>query len=129
MEVFSVRGGVFIVGRMGWDLDCTWLHQLPLLRVWLLKPLHVSSKSHFPLNFSLLVKRRTWKVVEWSFAACAFLLRMLGHALQVFMVRVPYSGVTKFNQSLIYVLVADAIPSMLHDLIQCKTRRCFWFFV
>lgn len=40
-----------------------------------------------------------------------------------FLVRVLGLGITKFNQGLIYVLVADGHSSMLHSLIKCKTRR------
>ena len=50
--------------RQGYDFTC--LHQLPFLSAGLLKPLHMHSKSYFPLNFPLLVKRHTWKALQQS---------------------------------------------------------------
>ena len=48
---------------LGCGLDCTRLHQLLVLWVQLLKPLHMLSKSCFPFNFPSLVESHTWKVV------------------------------------------------------------------
>ena len=46
-----------------------------------------------------------------------------------FMVTVPYSGVTKFNQSLICVIVADTIPPRFMVSLSAKQRVSFAFYL
>lgn len=64
------------------------------------------SKSHFSLSSQA-------PGVEGCIAGSCSLCIFIAHAglsSVGFLGRVPCSGVTKFNQGLMYVLVADAIP-------------------
>ena len=83
---YSLRGGL----RCG--LDCTRLHQLLVLRICLLKPSYMNSKSCFPLNCPLLAKYHTWKFVQGH----KQLVHLYCACSRVFMVRVSCSESTNF---------------------------------